>query len=196
MRKRHCRRHGAEVKFRPIAKRSARASEPQTALTAILFRSAGQTLKDRIVFAVNGQHHCSVFAHGLLKQLSAANDAFLVGMQDALSGLGCSKGGGHPCRTHHGNDHCLCFVVGSKLHCRFRAAQNLDVTFSGFLQKVRESVSLGGICNSHALDAETNRDVGKLFNVAVRGNGKEPKFVRIKSQHFQRTLAHGAGGSQ
>ena len=74
--------------------------------------------------------------------------------------------------------------------------RHLDDTFSGFLQKVRVSVSLGGICNSHALDAETNRDVGKLFNVAVRGNGKEPKFVRIKSQHFQRTLAHGAGGSQ
>ena len=53
-------------------------SEPQTALTAVLFRSAGQTLKDRIVFAVNGQHHCSVFAHGLLKQLSAANQKAVV----------------------------------------------------------------------------------------------------------------------
>lgn len=110
--------------------------------------------------------------------------------------LAAAKVAGTPAAPTTGNDHCLCFVVGSKLHCRFRAAQNLDVTFSGFLQKVRESVNLGGICNSHALDAETNRDVGKLLNVAVRGNGKEPKFVRIKSQHFQRTLAHGAGGSQ
>ena len=148
------------------------------------------------MFAVNRQHHRAVVADGLLQKSSAADNAFLVGMQNALARFGGSKGRGHPRSPHHGNNNRLRFFVRSQFHGSFGTAQDFNVAPARFFQETSQFVRFRNIGDTYTPDIETNRYVGKLLNIAVSGNGKQTKLFRIKRQNLKRTLTNGARGSQ
>ncbi len=157
--------------------------------------SRGQTLKHRVVLAVDGQQRGARGPHGLHEQRPRHDQRFLVGQQQTFSRACSRERRTQPGRSDDGRHDAVDFgqrrdlvqCVDTRQHAGRRAAR---------AQYLFQPGRGGYIGKRRVRRRETQRLLGEFLGIAMGTERDHAEAVRVASDHVERGLAHRSGGPQ
>ena len=158
-------------------------------ITGIIGR---QRLKDRIMFAINGQQTGAATTHGLHEHRAGHDQRFLIGQQNFFSGPCGGRRRRQPRRANDGGHHRVDLWQLCHVHQRVRTTQNLrDARRGG--QSTPQSIGQRFVAHDRVTRCKLETLLEQTVDLGVRTQGFHTVTLWMLPDHIERTDADRTG---